>query len=69
MLTRRTLARGAVALLASTVFALPALAKISVERATVAILPWLVPLLIALGLITFIPVISLGLPQYLGLIR
>jgi TRAP-type C4-dicarboxylate transport system permease large subunit len=34
-----------------------------------AILPWLVPLLVALLLITFIPAISLWLPTEMGLIR
>ena len=55
--------------LGMVLFVLSRVAKISVERATVAILPWLLPLLIALALITFIPAISLALPQYLGLIR
>lgn len=55
--------------LGMVLFVLSRIAAISVERATVAILPWLVPLLIALVLITFIPAISLILPQYLGMIQ
>jgi len=38
-------------------------AKLSVERTTVAILPWLVPLLLSLALTTYIPGISLWLPR------
>ena len=34
-----------------------------------AILPWLVPLFLALIAITFIPAITLWLPEALGLIR
>jgi TRAP-type C4-dicarboxylate transport system permease large subunit len=34
-----------------------------------AILPWLVPLVLALLLITFVPAITLWLPQQVGLIR
>jgi TRAP-type C4-dicarboxylate transport system permease large subunit len=34
-----------------------------------AILPWLVPLFIALILITFVPAVVLWLPQSVGLIR
>ncbi|MDR5653156.1 TRAP transporter large permease [Ruixingdingia sedimenti] len=55
--------------LGMVLFVLSRVARISVERATAAILPWLVPLLIALALITYIPAISLILPQYLGMIR
>jgi TRAP-type C4-dicarboxylate transport system permease large subunit len=34
----------------------------SMERTTMAILPWLVPLLLSLILITYVPAISLWLP-------
>jgi TRAP-type C4-dicarboxylate transport system permease large subunit len=34
-----------------------------------AILPWLVPLLLALIAITFIPALTLWLPQTMGMIR
>ncbi|MCX8998319.1 TRAP transporter large permease [Rhizobiaceae bacterium BDR2-2] len=50
-------------------FVLSRISKLSVERTTIAILPWLVPLFIALLLITFIPSISLWLPTQMGLIR
>jgi TRAP-type C4-dicarboxylate transport system permease large subunit len=44
-------------------FVLARVAKLSVERTTMAILPWLVPLLISLGIVTYIPQISLWLPN------
>jgi TRAP-type C4-dicarboxylate transport system permease large subunit len=44
-------------------FVLARVAKLSVERTTVAILPWLVPLLGALVLLTYVPAISLWLPR------
>ncbi|WP_274629699.1 TRAP transporter large permease [Arvimicrobium flavum] len=50
-------------------FVLSRIAKLSIERTTMAILPWLVPLLVALLIITFVPAISLWLPTQLGLIR
>ncbi|WP_442581542.1 TRAP transporter large permease [Mesorhizobium sp. ASY16-5R] len=55
--------------LGMVLFVLSRVAKLSVERTTMAILPWLVPLLVALLLITFIPAITLWLPQQMGLIR
>lgn len=55
--------------LGMVLFVLSRVAKLSVERTTMAILPWLAPLLVALLLITFIPSITLWLPQQLGLIR
>ncbi|WP_435170269.1 TRAP transporter large permease [Falsirhodobacter sp. 1013] len=50
-------------------FVLSRISKLSVERTALAILPWMVPLFIALLLITFIPAITLWLPTQLGLIR
>lgn len=50
-------------------FVLARISKMSVERTAMAILPWTIPLFIALLLITFIPQISLWLPTQLGLIR
>ncbi|MFO1139320.1 MAG: TRAP transporter large permease [Paracoccus sp. (in: a-proteobacteria)] len=50
-------------------FVLSRISKMSVERTTLAILPWMIPLLVALALITFIPAISLWLPTQFGLIR
>jgi len=47
-------------------FVLARVAKLSVERTTMAILPWLVPLLLSLALVTFVPAISLWLPRVLG---
>src|SRR5947207_2934598 len=44
-------------------FVLARVAKLSVERTTIAILPWLGPLLISLALVTYIPSISLWLPN------
>ena len=55
--------------LGMVLFVLSRVAKLSVERTTMAILPWLVPLFIALILITFIPAITLWLPTEVGLIR
>ncbi|MFC0341048.1 TRAP transporter large permease [Paracoccus niistensis] len=50
-------------------FVLSRIAKMSVERTALAILPWMIPLFVALLLITFIPAITLWLPTQLGLIR
>jgi TRAP-type C4-dicarboxylate transport system permease large subunit len=44
-------------------FVLARIAKLSVERTTMAILPWLVPLLAALGVITYFPKLVLWLPR------
>lgn len=44
-------------------FVLARIAKLSVERTTVAILPWLIPLFISLVLITYVPSVSLWLPN------
>ncbi|WP_159949646.1 TRAP transporter large permease [Rhizobium sp. 18065] len=55
--------------LGMVLFVLSRVAKLSVERTTMAILPWLVPLFIALILITFVPAVTLWLPTKLGLIR
>jgi len=40
-------------------------ANLSFERTTMAILPWLVPLLLSLVLVTYVPAISLWLPTLL----
>jgi len=47
-------------------FVLARVANLSVERTTMAILPWLVPLLISLVLITYVPIISLWLPHLMS---
>ena len=43
-------------------FVLARVARMSMERTTMAILPWLVPLIGSLLLITYVPIISLWLP-------
>lgn len=55
--------------LGMVLFVLSRVAKLSVEKTTMAILPWLLPLFIALILITFVPAITLWLPGVVGLIR
>ena len=47
-------------------FVLARVAKLSVERTTMAILPWLVPLLASLAILTYVPAISLWLPRTMG---
>jgi TRAP-type C4-dicarboxylate transport system permease large subunit len=49
--------------LGMVLYVLARVARMSVEATTMAILPWLVPLMMALGLITFIPEITLWLPK------
>jgi TRAP-type C4-dicarboxylate transport system permease large subunit len=44
-------------------YVLARVAKLSIERTTMAILPWLVPLMIGLVLVTYVPIISLWLPR------
>jgi TRAP-type C4-dicarboxylate transport system permease large subunit len=44
-------------------FVLARVSKLSFERTTMAILPWLLPLLISLALVTYVPAISLWLPR------
>jgi TRAP-type C4-dicarboxylate transport system permease large subunit len=44
-------------------FVLARVSKLSFERTTIAILPWLVPLLVTLVLVTYIPAVSLWLPR------
>ena len=44
------------------------IAKMGISEITVAVLPWLCAMLIFLGLITYIPEISLWLPRLLGMI-
>ena len=48
-------------------FVLARVAKLSLERTTIAILPWLVPLLVSLVILTYIPAISLWLPRTMGM--
>jgi TRAP-type C4-dicarboxylate transport system permease large subunit len=44
-------------------FVLARVANLSVERTTIAILPWLVPLLGSLIVITYVPSVVLWLPH------
>ena len=55
--------------LGMVLFVLSRVAKLSVERTTMAILPWLVPLFVALFLITFVPEVTLWLPRYMGVMK
>src|SRR5215210_7318793 len=55
--------------LGMVLFVLARVAKLSVERTTMAILPWLVPLMLALIAITYIPELTLWLPKYMGLAK
>lgn len=55
--------------LGMVLFVLSRVAKLSVERTTMAILPWLIPLFAALLAITFIPELTLWLPRTMGMIR
>jgi tripartite ATP-independent transporter DctM subunit len=48
-------------------FVLARVGKLSVERTTMAILPWLVPLLLSLVVLTYVPAISLWLPRMMGM--
>jgi TRAP-type C4-dicarboxylate transport system permease large subunit len=41
----------------------------SIERTTMAILPWLIPLLASLVAVTLIPELTLWLPRTVGLIK
>jgi TRAP-type C4-dicarboxylate transport system permease large subunit len=47
-------------------FVLARVAKLSIERTTMAILLWLVPLLVSLVILTYVPAISLWLPHTMG---
>jgi TRAP-type C4-dicarboxylate transport system permease large subunit len=46
-------------------FVLARVANLSIEKTTMAIVPWLVPLLLSLVLITYVPTISMWLPRLL----
>jgi TRAP-type C4-dicarboxylate transport system permease large subunit len=55
--------------LGMVLFVLARIAKLSVERTTMAILPWLIPLMISLIAITLIPELTLWLPRTLGMLK
>ncbi len=46
-------------------FVLARVANLSIEKTTMAIVPWLIPLLLSLALITYVPQIALWLPHLL----
>jgi tripartite ATP-independent transporter DctM subunit len=55
--------------LGMVLFVLARIANLSIERTTMAILPWLIPLLMSLIAITLIPELTLWLPRVVGLIK
>jgi tripartite ATP-independent transporter DctM subunit len=55
--------------LGMVLFVLSRVAKLSIERTTMAILPWLIPLLLSLVAITMIPELTLWLPRAVGLLK
>ena len=55
--------------LGMVLFVLSRIAKMSIERTTMAILPWLVPLLLSLIAITLIPELTLWLPRQFGMLK
>ena len=52
--------------LGMVLFVLSRIAKLSIERTTMAILPWLIPLMMSLIAITLIPELTLWLPRHDG---
>jgi tripartite ATP-independent transporter DctM subunit len=55
--------------LGMVLFVLSRVSKLSVERTTMAILPWLLPLLVSLAAVTMIPELTLWLPRLAGLVK
>jgi tripartite ATP-independent transporter DctM subunit len=55
--------------LGMVLFVLSRVAKLSLERTTMAILPWLIPLLMSLIVITLVPEVTLWLPRMVGLVK
>jgi tripartite ATP-independent transporter DctM subunit len=55
--------------LGMVLFVLARISKMSIERTTMAILPWLIPLLASLIAITLIPDLTLWLPRYAGFLK
>jgi len=55
--------------LGMVLFVLSRIARLSIERTTMAILPWLVPLMGSLIAITFIPELTLWLPRVFGFVK
>ena len=55
--------------LGMVLFVLAKISGLSIERTTIAIIPWLIPLLASLIAITLIPELTLWLPRVTGLIK
>lgn len=55
--------------LGMVLFVLARIAKLSLERTTMAILPWFIPLMLSLIAITLIPDLTLWLPRMLGFVK
>jgi tripartite ATP-independent transporter DctM subunit len=55
--------------LGMVLFVLSRIAKLSIERTTMAILPWLIPLLMSLVAITLLPELTLWLPRVMGMLK
>src|SRR5262245_41592016 len=55
--------------LGMVLFVLARISKLSIERTTMAILPWLIPLLASLVAVTLIPELTLWLPRATGFIK
>ncbi|MEZ5831441.1 MAG: TRAP transporter large permease [Dongiaceae bacterium] len=55
--------------LGMVLFVLSRVSKLSIERTTMAILPWFIPLLISLLAVTLIPGLTLWLPSLAGLVK
>src|SRR3954462_14905980 len=55
--------------LGMVLFVLARISKLSIERTTMAILPWLIPLLASLVAVTLIPELTLWLPRTFGFVK
>ena len=55
--------------LGMVLFVLSRIANLSIERTTMAIIPWLIPLLGSLIAVTFIPELTLWLPRMVGFLK
>src|SRR6266849_2559357 len=55
--------------LGMVLFVLSRIAKLSIERTTMAILSWLIPLLMSLVAITLVPELTLWLPRQMGMLK
>ena len=45
------------------------IAKMGITELTIAVWPWLLTMLVFLGLVTYIPAISLAFPRWLGMVH